>query len=99
MVAYSGNSRDFAVFCSLQVVAPVRETCAQALGVVLHHMTLDRVHKVVQVLLQLLHQTQWEVRHGGMLGLKYVLAVREVGSALFVKGIIFKSTQNSPDDI
>lgn len=60
------------------MVAPVRETCAQTLGVVLKHMNEAGVHKTVDVLLKLLTQEQWEVRHGGLLGIKYALAVRQV---------------------
>lgn len=60
------------------MVAPVRETCAQTLGVVLKHMNETGVHKTVDVLLKLLTQEQWEVRHGGLLGIKYALAVRQV---------------------
>ncbi|XP_033630416.1 TATA-binding protein-associated factor 172-like [Asterias rubens] len=67
----------FGDFVSDEVVAPVRETCAQALGVVLHHMTTSGVNGVLGVLLQLLSQNQWEVRHGGLLGMKYLLAVRK----------------------
>lgn len=59
-------------------MAPVRETCAQTLGVVLKHMNETGVHKTVDVLLKLLTQEQWEVRHGGLLGIKYALAVRQV---------------------
>lgn len=69
--------RVFSLF-HLQVVAPVRETCAQTLGVVLKHMNETGVHKTVDVLLKLLTQEQWEVRHGGLLGIKYALAVRQV---------------------
>ncbi|XP_036356640.1 TATA-binding protein-associated factor 172 [Octopus sinensis] len=59
------------------VVAPVRETCAQTLGVVINLLDSDGVHSVVSALLALLAQSQWEVRHGGLLGLKYLLAVRK----------------------
>ncbi|XP_012515118.1 PREDICTED: TATA-binding protein-associated factor 172 [Propithecus coquereli] len=68
----------FGDFVSDEVVAPVRETCAQTLGVVLKHMNETGVHKTVDVLLKLLTQEQWEVRHGGLLGIKYALAVRQV---------------------
>ena len=71
--------------CLLQVVAPVRETCAQALGVVLRHMSVAGVNSVLGVLLQLLSQKQWEVRHGGLLGLKYLLAVRKVMERLSLR--------------
>ncbi|XP_070579939.1 TATA-binding protein-associated factor 172-like [Ptychodera flava] len=65
----------FGDFVSDEVVAPVRETCAQTLGVVLHHMNVDGVKTVLSILLQLLSQQQWEARHGGLLGIKYLLAV------------------------
>nr|CAD7262320.1 unnamed protein product [Timema shepardi] len=88
----------FGDFVSDQVVAPVRETCAQALesrlvhtavtvqrvrvlrfpGSVLHLMCRESVDGVLRVLVQLLNQREWEARHGGLLGLKYLLAVREV---------------------
>jgi HEAT repeat protein len=62
----------------LQVVAPVRETCAQAVGLVAKWLTVEGVRGMVDVVLQLLGQQQWEVRHGGLLALKYILAVRQV---------------------
>ncbi|XP_053306351.1 TATA-binding protein-associated factor 172 isoform X2 [Spea bombifrons] len=67
----------FGDFVSDEVVAPVRETCAQTLGVVLRHMNEAGVHNTVKILLRLLTQEQWEVRHGGLLGIKYALAVRQ----------------------
>lgn len=60
------------------MVAPVRETCAQALGAVLKYMEEPAVSGVVNISLQLLAQGQWEVRHGALLSLKYILAVRQV---------------------
>ncbi|XP_052007528.1 TATA-binding protein-associated factor 172-like isoform X3 [Xyrauchen texanus] len=67
----------FGDFVSDEVVAPVRETCAQTLGVVLRHMTVSGVAMTVDILLKLLTEDQWEVRHGGLLGIKYALAVRQ----------------------
>lgn len=72
-----GQTHDCTTFL-LQVVAPVRETCAQTLGVVLKYMSESGVLKTVKILLLLLTQEQWEVRHGGLLGIKYALAVRQV---------------------
>lgn len=68
----------FGDFVSDAVVAPVRETCAQCLGALLKLMNERGVMGVLRVLLQLLEQQEWEARHGGLLGLKYLLAVREV---------------------
>ncbi|XP_020508930.1 TATA-binding protein-associated factor 172 [Labrus bergylta] len=67
----------FGDFVSDEVVAPVRETCAQTLGVALRHMNETGVSMTVDVLLKLLKEDQWEVRHGGLLGIKYALAVRQ----------------------
>ena len=68
----------FGDFVSDEVVAPVRETCAQALGTVLKHLPQHHVMLVLKVLRQLFAQPQWEARHGGFLGVKYMLSVRKV---------------------
>ena len=68
----------FGDFVSDEVVAPVRETCAQALGTVLKHLQQHHVMLVLKVLRQLFAQPQWEARHGGFLGVKYMLSVRKV---------------------
>ncbi|KAH9414981.1 hypothetical protein DERP_014274 [Dermatophagoides pteronyssinus] len=67
----------FGDFLSDQVVAPVRETCAQVLGMIIKLLTKNGVHNVLDILLQLLQCNEWEARHGGMLGLKYLLAIRQ----------------------
>ncbi|XP_059483347.1 TATA-binding protein-associated factor 172-like isoform X1 [Neocloeon triangulifer] len=66
----------FGDFVSDQVVAPVRETCAQTLGVLACLMSSEAVQKVVATVLRLLSRPEWEARHGGLLGLKYLLAVK-----------------------
>ncbi|KNC80239.1 hypothetical protein SARC_07403 [Sphaeroforma arctica JP610] len=66
----------FSDFGSDQAVAPVRETCAQSLGALLPYMDAALVARVLSELLHLLEQDKWEVRHGGLLGVKYILAVR-----------------------
>lgn len=75
----------FADFVSDQVVCPVRETCSQTLGTVLQYMQPEGVVKVHDTLLKLIAQDDpafgsrsiWEVRHAGLLGLKYTVAVRK----------------------
>lgn len=67
----------FGDFVSDQVVAPVRESTAQALGSVIKLLCTEAVRKLVQLLLTLVEEPSWECRHGGILGLKYVLAVRD----------------------
>ncbi|UYV72921.1 BTAF1 [Cordylochernes scorpioides] len=70
-------------FISDQVVAPVRETCAQALGLTVGLLRPAPTLAAIQLLLQLLERPEWEARHGGLLGLKYCLAVCSV-SILFL---------------
>ncbi|KAF7266582.1 hypothetical protein GWI33_020089 [Rhynchophorus ferrugineus] len=66
----------FGDFVSDSVVAPVRETCAQALCAVIKLMNPKSCNCVLDILLKLLCHQDWEARHGGLLGLKYLLAVR-----------------------
>lgn len=56
----------------------MRETCAQALGMTSLHMSVGLLHSVVGILVQLLQRPEWEARHGGLLGVKYILAARQV---------------------
>ncbi|KAG0475507.1 hypothetical protein HPP92_015193 [Vanilla planifolia] len=67
----------FGDYVADQVVAPVRETCAQALGVVLKYMHPSLVLETLKILLQMQCRREWEVRHGCLLGLKYLVAVRQ----------------------
>lgn len=78
----------FGDFVSDQVVAPVRETCAQVLGTVLKEMPNDLVHKTIDTLQKFIKASDWEVRHGGVLGLKYFVVVREDLIATFLPIII-----------
>ncbi|ESO84153.1 hypothetical protein LOTGIDRAFT_155478 [Lottia gigantea] len=92
----------FGDFVSDEVVAPVRETCAQDLGVLLKFLDVEGVNGVTSVLLQLLSQQQWEVRHGGLLGLKYLLAVRKDLRDVLLPTVlpgIFQGLQDSDDDV
>ncbi|KAL0947465.1 hypothetical protein HGRIS_013571 [Hohenbuehelia grisea] len=82
----------FGDFVSDQVVAPVRETVSQTLASLLLHMPRRSVVYVHSILLQMIRQDFdlptngiskqkheshiWEVRHAGLLGIKYEVAVR-----------------------
>ena len=57
-----------------QVVAPVRETAAQAVGAAVQPLPISHAQTLLTLLQQLIEQQQWDVRHGGLLGLKYLLA-------------------------
>ncbi|EIW85445.1 hypothetical protein CONPUDRAFT_80033 [Coniophora puteana RWD-64-598 SS2] len=80
----------FGDFVSDQVVAPVRETVSQTLASLLIHMPRRSVSHVHSNLLQMIRQDfdltkdaikdgkghVWQVRHAGLLGIKYEVAVR-----------------------
>ncbi|KAK9368328.1 hypothetical protein V1509DRAFT_623764 [Lipomyces kononenkoae] len=74
----------FGDYVSDQVVAPIRESVAQTLGALLHHLPKNTVLSTYNVLYILVMQNNlditfpiWEACHGGMLGLKYLVAVRK----------------------
>ncbi|XP_059079970.1 LOW QUALITY PROTEIN: TATA-binding protein-associated factor 172-like [Tigriopus californicus] len=62
----------FGDFVSDQVVAPVRESSAQALAEAVTLMTPSDVSQVVRVILQLLANPDWQCRHGGLLGVSWL---------------------------
>ncbi|KAG7964339.1 hypothetical protein I3843_09G164700 [Carya illinoinensis] len=67
----------FGDYVSDQVVAPVRETCAQALGAAFKYMHPTLIFETLNVLLKMQYRPEWEIRHGSLLGIKYLVAVRQ----------------------
>ncbi|KAJ2277694.1 TATA-binding protein-associated factor mot1 [Coemansia sp. RSA 371] len=78
----------FGDFVSDHVVAPVRETCAQALGVASQFLAPTGVSALQDAMLQLARGTAWERRHAGLSGLRYVVAVRRDLASLLVGGTL-----------
>lgn len=83
----------FGDFLGDTVVAPVRETAAQALGILLKHLEVPAVLEIHAALMAMIRQPwarrgkdtdgshkwekfSWEIRHAGLLGMKYMVAVR-----------------------
>ena len=73
----------FGDYISDNVVAPIRETIGQTLGALMAHLSPPKVRSIYVVLYRMvmqkdLHIAQriWEVCHGGMIGLRYLVAVR-----------------------
>lgn len=70
------------------VMAPVREVSAQALGICIKQLGTSDIHEIHQIMLSMIHQPwarrdgekwekfSWELRHAGLLGLKYEVVVR-----------------------
>lgn len=74
----------FTDFSSDMSVAPIRETVGQTLGAVLFHVPPESVQSIYRILLRLVMQDDlqldrhiWAICHGGMVGLRYVVAVRK----------------------
>ncbi|EGV62123.1 hypothetical protein CANTEDRAFT_125677 [Yamadazyma tenuis ATCC 10573] len=100
----------FGDYVSDSVVAPVRESGAQALAALLIHLEIDPLIKTFDALHRLILQEGyfpkcWEAKHGGMLGLRYFVSVRT--SVLTEKPELLNDTvsmvlhglQESDDDV
>ncbi|KAF2222739.1 SNF2 family DNA-dependent ATPase domain-containing protein [Elsinoe ampelina] len=73
----------FADYVSDNAVAPIRETAGQTLGALLQYLPPDSVHAVNRILYRLVMQKDlkvsrriWHACHGGMIGMRYLVAVR-----------------------
>ncbi|KAJ6079695.1 hypothetical protein N7467_009448 [Penicillium canescens] len=74
----------FGDYISDNVVAPIRETVGQTLGALLSHLHPKSVRSSYRCLYRIIMQNDlgldrpiWEVCHGGMIGLRYLVAVRK----------------------
>ena len=74
----------FGDYVSDTVVAPIRESVGQTLGALLAQTQDTTVFSIYEVLLKMIQQNNlgikqpiWQVGHGGMIGLRYLVAVRK----------------------
>ena len=74
----------FTDYSSDTSVAPIRETVGQTLGSVLRHVPPQSVYAIYRLLHRMVMQDDlkldnhnWAICHGGMVGLRYVVAVRK----------------------
>jgi len=87
------------------VVAPVRETAAMTIAASSQVMSVPRVIgliKALQVMFADDLNNQWEVRHAGLLGIRYVLAVRQDCAEVILPNVldsILKGLDDSDDDV
>ncbi|CAK7263713.1 TATA-binding protein-associated factor mot1 [Sporothrix epigloea] len=102
----------FTDFSSDTSVAPIRETVGQTLGAVLFHVPPKSVQQIYRILYQLVIQEDlklerhvWAICHGGMVGLRYVVAVRKdllLEDGEMIDGIIravMKGLADADDDV
>lgn len=73
----------FADYVSDNAVAPIRETAGQVMGAVLQYLPASSVHDINRILYRLVMQKDlkvsrriWHACHGGMIGMRYLVAVR-----------------------
>ena len=73
----------FGDYVSDNMVAPIRETAGQVLGVILPYLPPESIRATYDVLYRLImqedlkHSTRiWQACHGGMIGMRYLVAVR-----------------------
>ena len=100
----------FGDFVSDSVVAPIRETAAQGIGIAAKLLPEDQVQKIIDLLTFLVQYGTvnakneddiWQIRHGGLLGLRWIFAVNQKlleynFTSLF--GLLCNSLQDSSDD-
>ena len=68
----------FADYVGDEVIAPVRETCSQIIGIISSKLTLRQLEYLLRIVNSLIRNTEsWEIRHSGILTLKYVIATLE----------------------
>jgi TATA-binding protein-associated factor len=102
----------FGDYISDNVVAPIRETVGQTLGAVLSHLPSKSVvqvyrtlHRVIMLRDLGLERPIWEVCHGGMIGLRYLVAVRKellIKDATIMDGVleaVMKGLADFDDDV
>jgi TATA-binding protein-associated factor len=73
----------FGDYISDNVVAPIRETAGQTIGAVLQYLPMESVKGIYAILQRLVMQEDigdnkriWQACHGGMIGMRYLVAVR-----------------------
>lgn len=102
----------FGDYVSDTSVAPIRESIGQTLGALLSQLPDETAFSVYAVLQKMIHQVDlgtklpiWEVCHGGMLGLRYFVAVRKdlllkhAGLIDDVIAAVTKGLSNYDDDV
>merc|ERR1719397_342950 len=92
----------FSDFLSETSVAPVRETVGQVLGTLLRFAPRTAIDSAFKPVLRLLKEDDWSARHGAMIALKYILAVRQDVVASLPREVLpamMDGLRDSSDDV
>ena len=65
----------FGDFVGDSVVCPVRESVGQVVGVVLDNVPFTMINHVVELVPQVMDNTDWHTRHAAMIIVKYILSI------------------------
>jgi len=89
----------FADYIGDEVVAPVRETCTQTIGILSKLFTISsndicRLCSIINMFLTL-KKNNWETRHSGIMILKYTIAAASASNDLTNLKQIFSLTFNN----
>lgn len=98
-IAIEVLARDrFNDFLSDRVVAPVREAAASMLGAAMKHMDESSLRQTLLHLVNMAQRPEWEVRHAGLLGLRYAASVKEGLMKDFAGQLVGPLTETLKDD-
>eukprot|EP00210_Caulerpa_lentillifera_P005279 g5043.t1 len=86
-------------YLSDQMVAPVRETAAQALGACLTPLPSDSIDQLIVIGQEMARNESWEVRHSGFLLMKQILISRDSLEDDKVLKCVLTGLQDSMDDV
>lgn len=102
----------FADYVSDNAVAPIRETAGQTLGALLQYLSPSAVRAVNRILYRLVMQKDfkvnkriWHACHGGMIGMRYLVAVRNdllLQDSTLMDGVlecVIKGLGDTDDDV
>lgn len=92
----------FGDYISDGVIAPVRETAAQVLGVVASTMNDTLFFKTIKLLSEIACADHWEPRHGSISALKYILVARgDLPKSVFldVVSVAMKGLEDQMEDV
>lgn len=91
----------FGDYVSDDVVAPVRETAGQVLGIICQNLPSMVFSRMISSMGMISKSEHWESRHGALTGMKYALASREPSADVFdeVLTAVRRGLEDSMEDV
>ena len=89
----------FGDYVSDEVVAPVRETVAQVLGIICRELPDSATDIIFKSLRKISKSDNWESRHGALTGMKYCVASQEALSSSAFQNVMETALLGLQDDM